>query len=66
MNVEHKQEVKNIPKLRFLGFEGEWKNSILGSIAQFSKGKGISKLEIVEDGDLECIRYGELYTNYKK
>jgi len=36
----------------------------LGEIAKFSKGKGISKAEISEDGEYECIRYGELYTHY--
>jgi type I restriction enzyme, S subunit len=36
----------------------------LGKIAAFSKGKGISKSDITENGEFECIRYGELYTYY--
>jgi type I restriction enzyme S subunit len=36
----------------------------LGEIAKFSKGKGISKSDINENGTTECIRYGELYTDY--
>ncbi len=52
------------PKLRFPGFNGNWTPSTLGSIAQFSKGKGVSKSDIDENGSLECIRYGELYTEY--
>ncbi|MEG2334200.1 restriction endonuclease subunit S, partial [Chryseobacterium sp.] len=36
----------------------------LGEIATFSKGKGISKSDIEEDGITDCIRYGELYTHY--
>ncbi len=52
------------PNLRFPGFEGDWEVKKLGEIAKFSKGKGISKIDVVEDGATECIRYGELYTHY--
>src|SRR5690606_25921116 len=44
----------------------DWEEKRLGKIATFSKGKGISKNDIYENGDIECIRYGELYTNYKE
>lgn len=54
----------NKPQLRFLEFNGNWKKFNLGEIGSFSKGKGISKADIVEDGANECIRYGELYTTY--
>jgi type I restriction enzyme S subunit len=56
--------VQKIPKLRFPGFVGEWEATILGGIATFSKGKGISKEDISEGGMISCIRYGELYTHY--
>lgn len=56
----------NMPKLRFREFSGEWEEKILGNIATFSKGKGISKSDIDENGQTECIRYGELYTQYKE
>ncbi|HHM0730510.1 restriction endonuclease subunit S [Elizabethkingia anophelis] len=54
------------PNLRFPGFEDEWEEKKLGEIATFSKGKGISKNEIVDNGETECIRYGELYTFYEE
>ncbi|MEI7502684.1 MAG: restriction endonuclease subunit S [Paludibacter sp.] len=54
----------NISKLRFPEFVGEWEMKKLGEVAKFSKGKGISKADIVDDGENECIRYGELYTFY--
>lgn len=54
----------NIPQLRFPEFQDDWEQHNLGEIANFSKGKGISKADIVEDGATECIRYGELYTTY--
>ncbi len=54
----------NIPPLRFPEFNGEWEKKKLGEVATFSKGKGISKADIIADGKTECIRYGELYTVY--
>ena len=53
----------NSPKIRFLEFHEPWREVKLKDIASFSKGKGISKNEISEDG-IPCIRYGELYTKY--
>jgi len=61
-----KYEIQNIPQLRFPGFEGEWEETLLNDVAEFRKGKGISKSDIIEDGNLECIRYGELYTTYNE
>ena len=61
-----KEHSKVVPELRFPEFEndGEWEQYILGEIAKFSKGKSVSKKDIVSDGKLLCIRYGELYTDY--
>ena len=60
----------NVPKLRFKDEEGrafpEWNTALLGDVAFFSKGKGISKVDIDADGNTPCIRYGELYTEYKE
>lgn len=55
---------KNIPALRFSEFSEDLKESNLGQVAIFTKGKGISKLDVDENGRFECIRYGELYTHY--
>ena len=59
-------ENNTIPELRFPEFTDQWNSNKLGSIATFSKGKGISKADIEEDGATECIRYGELYTVYSE
>ena len=58
--------MSNAPSLRFSEFSGYWNQAKLSSIATFSKGKGISKSDISDDGTTECIRYGELYTHYKE
>lgn len=57
-------------ELRFKDDNGEdfpeWEEKRLGDIATFSKGKGLSKADISDDGEIECIRYGELYTKYNE
>jgi len=57
-------------ELRFKREDGsdyeDWEEKRLGEVAVFSKGKGISKSDIVEDGATPCIRYGELYTHYQE
>ena len=54
----------NVPNLRFPEFKGEWKKSLLGQIADITKGSGISKEQLSNQGT-PCILYGELYTKYK-
>ncbi|MBN7816800.1 restriction endonuclease subunit S [Algoriphagus pacificus] len=53
-----------VPEIRFNEFYDSWNNVTLGKVSKFSKGKGISKSDIDSSGNLECIRYGELYTHY--
>ena len=62
------QEGENVPKYRFPEFtkDGVWTEKSLDEVATILKGKGISKADIVEDGALPCIRYGELYTHYNE
>jgi len=62
------QEGENVPKYRFPEFtkDGVWTEKSLDEVATILKGKGISKADIVEDGELPCIRYGELYTHYNE
>lgn len=58
------QEGETIPKVRFKGFEGEWKKVKLGEFGSWSKGKLLSKDNISETGKFKCIHYGELFTMY--
>lgn len=48
---------------RLRGFAGAWENKLLGDLGSLSKGKGIRKDDVQEDG-LACIRYGEIYTRH--
>jgi type I restriction enzyme S subunit len=57
-------EINKVPALRFPEFEEQWIHHNLGEVANLTKGKGISKVDISIDGSLACIRYGELYTHY--
>ena len=62
------QEGEKVPKYRFkeFGKDGNWIIKKLDDIATILKGKGIPKADIVENGNLPCIRYGELYTHYNE
>ena len=57
-------KILNVPHLRFPEFSGEWKETTLGKISEITKGSGISKDQLSEQGS-PCILYGELYTKYK-
>lgn len=58
------KKVLNVPALRFPEFTEEWQGEQLQEIAELSKGIGISKEQLSENGT-PCILYGELYTKYK-
>ncbi len=54
---------KNIPEIRFKGFEGEWTNSQMSVLADYSKGRGYTKNDLIKNG-IPIILYGRLYTKY--
>ena len=64
MATNNNDKTLNVPPLRFPELSGEWEEEQLDSIATLSKGIGISKEQLSEDGE-PCILYGELYTKYK-
>ena len=51
-------------KERLPGFEAEWKETRLGDVATFGKGKGLPKSALTLSGEYLCIHYGELFTQY--
>lgn len=57
-------ENKNVPSIRFKGFFDDWEQRKLNRLAKFSKGKGYTKGDLLEEGD-PIILYGRLYTNYQ-
>ena len=58
------QKGESVPRVRFKGFQGEWKEVKLSSIAIFSKGQGYSKSDLRENGH-PIILYGRMYTKYQ-
>lgn len=56
--------MSNTPKIRFSGFTEDWEQRKLGDIAEFSKGSGYSKGDLIESGT-PIILYGRLYTKYE-
>lgn len=57
-------------KLRFKDEVGndypDWEEKRLGDLLDGLKGSGLSKEDLLEDGNYECILYGELYTQYQE
>ena len=51
-------------KSRLPGFSGVWETKLLGDIASFFKGSGLSKADLSLDGRRRCVHYGELFTVY--
>ncbi len=60
MSIEIKEGYK---KTKLGWIPEEWKIESLLSLGEFSKGKGVSKSELVEFG-IPAIRYGEIYTEH--
>jgi type I restriction enzyme, S subunit len=56
--------------LRFKDDDGkdfpEWEEKKLGEVANFFKGKGLHKSDIIKNGKYKCLHYGELFTKYKE
>jgi len=69
--IEVKKELKKAlyqqlltGKKRFREFKGqEWKEVSMEEFGSFSKGAGVSKAEVLQEG-FSAIRYGELYTSH--
>ena len=58
------QNGSKVPEIRFKGFIDDWEQRKLGDIAEFSKGSGYSKCDLIESGT-PIILYGRLYTKYE-
>lgn len=54
----------NTPNIRFKGFSDEWEERKLNDVAEFSKGSGYSKGDLIDTGT-PIILYGRLYTKYE-
>lgn len=52
------------PKIRFKGYTEDWEQRKLDDVAEFSKGSGYSKGDLIESGT-PIILYGRLYTKYE-
>lgn len=64
-------KLKPYPEYKKSGFERantipiNWEKVRLGTIFKFSKGFGLSKSSLEEQGEFDCVLYGELFTRYK-
>lgn len=51
------------PKIRFDGFDEQWKKYKLGEIATFINGRAYSQEELLDSGKYRVLRVGNFYTN---
>ena len=62
------QNVRNqagtIPAIRFRGFTDDWEQRKVSGYASFLTGNGLNWNDVADDGEQECILYGNLYTDY--
>ena len=58
------QNGQTVPEIRFAGFTDAWEQRKLDDVAEFSKGSGYSKGDLIEVGT-PIILYGRLYTKYE-
>ncbi|QUE86340.1 restriction endonuclease subunit S [Exiguobacterium alkaliphilum] len=58
------QNGESVPEFRFNGFTEKWNEEKLANLADFSKGSGYSKGDLITEGT-PIFLYGQLYTNYK-
>ena len=52
------------PKTDSQKFSDKWERKLLGEIGTFTKGRGIKRDDVTNEG-VPCVRYGELYTRYQ-
>ena len=55
---------ESVPEIRFAGFTGDWERRKLELYANFLSGNGLNWNDISNNGEQECILYGNLYTDY--
>lgn len=58
------QNGESMPKVRFKGFEGEWKKVKFLEIFEFLKNNSLSRAELSSKGDFINIHYGDILIKY--
>lgn len=61
-----KSDIKNIPKLRFLGFSDAWEEKRFGEIFSFKTTNSFSRVNLnYKSGEVKNIHYGDIHTKFK-
>ena len=58
------QEGETVPKIRFKGFEGEWKKVMFYETFEFLKNNSLSRAELSNEGDIVNVHYGDVLIKY--
>lgn len=62
-DVNHQDEVIEVPKLRFIPFNKPWGKSKLKDIATFINGRAYKQNELLDSGKYRVLRVGNFFTN---
>ena len=54
----------NKPKIRFKGFEGEWKEWQFGDAFEYQRNNSLSRAELSDEGIVANIHYGDVLIKY--
>ncbi|WP_322876187.1 restriction endonuclease subunit S [Mycoplasmopsis felis] len=54
------------PRIRFKGFEGEWKEYKFNDIGSYYSTSSLSYNDLSKGDQYKCVLYGELYTKYNE
>ncbi|WXA52225.1 restriction endonuclease subunit S [Mycoplasmopsis cynos] len=55
-----------IPRIRFKGFDEEWKEYKFNDIGSYYSTSSLSYNDLSKGGQYKCVLYGELYTKYNE
>ena len=58
------QEGETVPKIRFKGFEEEWKKVMFSETFEFLKNNSLSRAELSNEGDIVNVHYGDVLIKY--
>lgn len=63
--IETKKEKRNVPKLRFKGFEDEWEEKRIGNFLDFYTTNSLSRENLTyEKGKIKNIHYGDIHMKF--
>lgn len=58
------QKGETVPRVRFKGFQGEWKRREFGLVFEYQRNNNLSRAELSDEGIVANIHYGDVLIKY--